>query len=134
MKKNFLGVGYAFEDRIEEKLIWSKTVIVNDAGQTPTRKLGKGEVFNQTTGSNLISNIDFDFTERIYHVEYFGIMDLLSKIGGLSASINPIIGYFIPLLTLHFLYKLAGIIDEKLAELQREEMLNLIYTAKKQFK
>ena len=61
-------------------------------------------------------------------------MDLLSKLGGLSASINPIIGYVIPLFTLHFLYKLAGIIDDKLEELQRDEMINLVEICRKQFK
>ena len=65
----------------------------------------------------MVQNIDFDFTERIYDVHYFGIMDLLSKLGGLRASILPILGYVAPLLTLHFLWSLAGIIDEKLAVL-----------------
>lgn len=111
-----MGVPYAFADRLEQKLLWRKSVVVNDAGQTPVRKLGKDEEFDQETSTALVSNIDFDFTERIYDVQYFGIMDLLSKLGGLRASINPIIGYIIPLMTLHFLYSLAGIIDEKLAE------------------
>ena len=78
------------------------------------------------TGSILVSNIDFDFTERVYDVHYFGIMDLLSKLGGLRASIIPIIGYFTPLIALHFFYSLAGIIDEKMSKYQLKEMLSLI--------
>ena len=84
---------------------------------TPIRKVGKNEEFDPKESSDLISNIDFDFTERIYDVSYFGIMDLMSKLGGLRASIMPILGYVAPLLALHFLYSLAGIIDEKMASL-----------------
>lgn len=61
-----------------------------------------------------MANIDFDFTERIYTIKYFGIMDVMSTLGGLRASILPLLGWFIPLMTLHFLYSLAGIIDEKM--------------------
>ena len=63
-----------------------------------------------------MSNIDFDFTQRVYDVHFYSIMDVLSKVGGLKASITPIMGYFLPLLTLHFLYSLAGIIDDKLED------------------
>ena len=63
----------------------------------------------------MVSNVNFEFTERIYDVEYFGIMDLLSKLGGLRASILPIIGYVAPFLALHFFYSLAGIIDDKMS-------------------
>lgn len=81
---------------------------MDDNGKTPLRQ----EMFK--TGTNIVSNIEFDFTERIYDIHYYGIMDVLSKLGGLRASIAPIIGYFVPLLTLHFLWSLAGIIDDKL--------------------
>lgn len=46
----------------------------------------------------------------------------------------PIIGYMTPLLTLHFLYSLAGIIDDKLNILQNDEMVNLIKTTRTQLK
>lgn len=107
---------------------------MDDVGRVPIRKIGVGEEFNATSGTSMLSNIDFDFTERIYDVRYFGIMDLLSKLGGLRASIMPMLGYFVPFLTLHFLWSLAGIINEKLADLQREEMLILIKISRKQIK
>ena len=68
------------------------------------------------TGTDIISNVEFDFTQRIYDVQYYSLLDVLSKLGGLRASILPIIAYFVPLLTLHFLYTLAGIIDDKLED------------------
>ena len=69
------------------------------------------------TGRSIVSNLDFDFTERIYEVQYYGLMDLLAKLGGLRASIAPMLGYIAPLLTLHFLYTLACIMDDKLEDI-----------------
>ena len=106
--------------------MYKKSVIVDDFQRTPKRLIGMGEDYDQKTGTDMVSNIDFDFTERIYVIHYFGIMDLLSKLGGLRASILPILGYAAPLLALHFLYTLAGIIDDKLGQFQQDEMLKLI--------
>lgn len=60
-------------------------------------------------------------------------MDIMSKLGGLRASIMPLVGFLVPLLTLHFLWSLAGIIDDKMEFNQRREMLSLIKIGKKQF-
>jgi len=61
-------------------------------------------------------NIDFDFTERIYNISYYTVLDIMAVIGGLKASIMPIIGYLAPLLALHFLMSLATIIENKMHE------------------
>ena len=53
-------------------------------------------------------------------------MDIMSKLGGLRASIIPILGYILPFLTLHFLYSLAGIIDDKITTDKQDEMLKMI--------
>ena len=71
--------------------------------------------FNST---DIVCNIDFDFTERVYFLKYFGFVDILAKLGGLYASILPIVGYFIPLFMLHFLYSIAVIIDNKMHDNQ----------------
>lgn len=102
----------------------------NDDFLTPPRILLPGE---KVKGTEIISNIDFDFTERIYKVHFYGIMDMLSQIGGLRASLLPILGFFAPLFTAHFLYSLAGIIQDKVAQNRYNEMLKLIDLAKKQF-
>lgn len=60
------------------------------------------------------SNIDFDFTERVYDVHFYDIVDLFAKLGGLRASILPILGYLTPILSLHFLWVLSGIVDKKM--------------------
>ena len=71
---------------------------MDDDGYTPLRPVYR------VSGTKIVSNIDFDYTQRIYDVHYYGFMDVLSKLGGLRASILPILGYFLPFLTLHFLY------------------------------
>ena len=101
---------------------------MNDFGKTPIR------LTERKVGSSIISNLDFDFTERIYDIQYRGIVDMFAKLGGLRASIAPLMGYFVPLLALHFLYSLAGILDEKLEDQQFNEMVNLIKTARNQFR
>ena len=107
-KKTIFGIPYEFEDKIDDHLLWRKSVVINDDFKTPLRP-------SNDEHTRVVSNIDFYFTERIYDIEYYGLMDLLSKIGGLRASIMPMIGYMGPFLALHFLYSLAGIIDDKLA-------------------
>ena len=79
------------------------------------------------------SNIDFDFTERIYDVHYYSFLDILSQLGGLRASILPILQYFMPLLTLHFLWKLANIIDNAMHQNQQNELLKLMKVINRQF-
>ena len=56
---------------------------------------------------NITIMIDHDFTERYYEIHYFKVMDILAIIGGLNASIGPILGLFMPLFMLAYLFQLA---------------------------
>ena len=56
--------------------------------------------------------IDFDFTQREYKYKYFDLDDIVAKIGGLRASIMPILNFFMPLVILYFLIELSKIIKE----------------------
>lgn len=114
------------QDIIWKRLIWRKTAKINDDHLTDVR--------TKYNRSSIQSNIDFDFTERIYDVQFYNWGDILSKIGGLRASILPILGYIMPLLTLHFLWSLAGIIDDKMHQNQQNEMYQLLNVSMKQFK
>ena len=119
----FLGFPTSYADRVETQVIWRKSVIVNDDQKTPIRMIDKND---DEFSDLIISNIDFDFTERIYDVHYFGVADVLAKLGGLSASILPFFTYIVPLMTLHFLYTLAGIISDKMRDLHDQEMISLV--------
>ena len=48
--------------------------------------------------------IDLDFTEKRYEIQEFGIMDMLSIIGGLNASIGPLLGLLTPFFIINYLY------------------------------
>lgn len=74
----------------------------------------------------MIMNVDFDFTQRRYSYNYFGVFDILAVLGGFRASIVPIVGVFMPLIYLHFLWSLAGIISTKIETEQENELVKLI--------
>ena len=117
-----MGFPTSYGDRVENKVIWRKSVVVNDDQMTPIRKLDENDEFY----NKIIANIDFDFTERVYDIHYFDFSDIMAKLGGLSASILPFFNILIPLLTLHFLYTLAGIISDKMRENHDQEMIGLV--------
>ena len=71
----------------------------------------------------------FDYTERVYTYSYFGISDILAKIGGLNASIMPIVGRFAPFFALYFMLELAAIIKDHLTKRHGEELKKFICLA-----
>ena len=73
-------------------------------------------MFNST---HIQSNIDFDFTERIYDVHYYGFKDIFVNLGGIKELLVHLFTYFIPFFTLSFLYDISGIIDKKMEENQQ---------------
>ena len=96
-------------------MYWKTSSDTNDDNQIPTR-----DKYNSTL---IQFNVDFDYTERIYNINYYTILDIMAILGGLKASIMPIFAYLAPLLALHFLMQLARIIDEKMHENQHIELL-----------
>ena len=69
--------------------------------------------------------IDTDFTEKNYEIHYFGYMDILGILGGLNASIGPILGIFSPLFIMNYLYLLALLIVGKYKEQYHDELVNI---------
>lgn len=65
-------------------------------------------------GTDIVLSLNMKFVERQYILNYYTLGDLLSKVGGLRASIMPIIGYFSPLFVLYFLLELARVIKKSL--------------------
>lgn len=103
---SFAGIPTSAQDIVSSKVLWRKTQNIDDDHFTGVRTK-----FNR---SLIQSNIDFDFTERVYDVHFYDFIDLLSKLGGLRASLLPILGYLMPLLSLHFLWRLSAIVDNKM--------------------
>ena len=68
---------------------------------------------SDVNGTDMIAITELDFTERQYTIKYYGIADILAKVGGMKASVLPIINSLLPLLAFYFLYCLACIISRK---------------------
>ena len=107
VKNKALGITFEWEDRIITNITFKKNLNINVQGKVPVHE---GTYFN---GSDVIIMIDHDFTERRYIIKYFGYADILSKIGGLSASIRPVLAAIAPLYIVLYLRTLAEIILDK---------------------
>lgn len=80
--------------------------------------------------STITVNLEFDFTERVFTLFYFSLSDILSIIGGLKASISPLLSSLTPLFILIFLIKLSYIIREKMEQNYKEEHHALLAVAR----
>lgn len=126
--KSLLGIPYSFDDNVIWELLWKQTIVRDDDFFTPIRFMVPDEQIN---GTDIISNIDFEFTERVYNIHFFGVIDILSQLGGLRASLMPLLGFFIPFFTIHFLYQLATIIQNSMKDKYHESANNLVQTTTK---
>jgi len=97
-------------------------------GRVPIHEGGEDDY----ESSDVIVMIDYEFTERNYIINYFGYMDILSKIGGISASISPVLGFCAPAFILFYLHSLSQIIIQK-HKVKYQEEVNQIYKDYKQF-
>ena len=69
--------------------------------------------------------IDHDFVQKYYEIYFFGYMDILSIIGGLNASIAPILGMLSPIFIINYLYQLSKIILGKYERQYHAELVIL---------
>jgi hypothetical protein len=82
-------------------------------------------------GTDMIANINYEFTERQYTLNYFGFKDILATVGGMRSSVLPIIGLLLPFLGLWFLMLIADIIIRNAAKNQQAELFKLAKTCHK---
>ena len=68
----------------------------------------KGNIYPFETKISM--NIDYERSVTTYN--YNGYGDIFTKLGGLKASLGPILGFITPFVMLYFLILLAGIIQE----------------------
>jgi hypothetical protein len=91
-------------DIVETQIFWKTSKDLNiDA------VLENSNTFNS---SNIVVKLNFEFTEQKFVLRYFTFLDILSRIGGLSASIGPVMRLAGPWLMLYFLQQLCGIIKD----------------------
>ena len=56
----------------------------------------------------------FDFTQRVFTINFFTVFDIMAVLGGFKSSLGPILTVFTPILTLMFLFQLSTIIRERM--------------------
>ena len=70
--------------------------------------------FNNTPGApNMVVQMSFNFVELEFIYKYHEVMDIISKIGGIQASLLPMLHSTAPFLTLLFCLQLSNIIRTK---------------------
>ena len=57
--------------------------------------------------------LNFDYIEKEFTTSYFSVMDIMSKVGGLQASVMPLMRIATPFFMLRFLLDLSVIIRNK---------------------
>lgn len=95
--KTFLGFVLEKEDVFEKILSWRRNLNIDAEYKVPV----KNSPFKDSTMTIMM---DTDFTEKNYEIHYFGYMDILGIIGGLNASIGPLLAQFGPLFIMNYLY------------------------------
>ena len=98
--KSVLGFVIETADIREKTLVYVKNTNVDENYKVPLKD-------TPFKSSDIIIMMDTDFTEKNYEIYYFGYMDILGIIGGLNASISPIIGLLAPLFIINYLITLA---------------------------
>ena len=116
--KSMFGINFAFEDLLIPSLNYKKNLNIDSNFKVPL----KDTPFET---SRIKIMLDHDFTEKYFEIFYFGYMDILASIGGINASIKPLIGIVGPIFILNFMYQLAKIIHEKYEDQYHEELVKL---------
>ena len=88
-------------------MIWKKVPAVNSDYNIDLKSPA------QFNNSNLVVQLNFEFTERVFVLDYTGVLDIMSKVGGLQASIMPIMRMVSPWIALSFMFQLSRIIRSK---------------------
>ena len=94
---------------------WNKAIDVNMDYKIP--------LSSDSNQTSVIVNVNFDFTEKIFTIEYVGILDIMQRIGGLYSSVWPIMRFLNPFLALAFLIALCKIIRENAKQLYQREVI-----------
>jgi len=74
------------------------------------------EKFRDQDEYSFYVGFDFDFTIQTYTYVYFSTVDVISKLGGIGATIKLVITMIAPLMVLKFMVAFAQIILRKAAQ------------------
>ena len=106
VSNKIIGIPYKWKHYIKRETVWKKVADVDEDNLALMKP--------KSNDSSVFAIIDFDYTERVYDLTYYGFVDVFAAFGGLLAVFKIWLGWITPLFVLHFLYELASIIDDKL--------------------
>lgn len=106
VETRILGVPITYKDENVNKVLYSTSP---DANQDY-----KSDVKPEYDGSNVVLNLNMKFVERMFIIHFYSVGDILSKLGGLRASIMPILSQFTPFFVIYFLFLLVGVIQRNI--------------------
>ena len=99
-------------------IIFQKTLQTDEDGRVPHR-----ESFNS---SKIMIQFQFDFTERQFTINYFGVVDVISTLGGINGFITPILAGITPLFMLVFLIEFAKYIGDMYDKDYKNELIKIL--------
>ena len=84
-------------DNIRRAVNWIRYADINADYRA---RIEAPDAFNS---SKIIVQLNFNFIEKEFTTKYFGVLDIMSKIGGLQTSVMPMIRMATPWFALVFL-------------------------------
>ena len=84
-------------DKIRRTVNWIRYADINVDYRA---RLEAPEFFNS---SKIVVQLNFNYIEKEFTTKYFGVLDIMAKVGGLQASILPIMRIATPWFALAFL-------------------------------
>lgn len=109
-----------------------KNLNINENGRVPVHDSIGGVAYFKNSDVNIM--LDHDFTEVQYTIKYFGFADIMSKIGGIVASLNPVMGILAPMLIIFYLSTLSQLILDKNKEKYEKELVEIYKEFQTMFK
>ena len=89
---NVLGVQIGSEDEYTNTVIWEPATNVDE-----NRKITMRDTYMSST---ILVKTNFDFTQRIYEINYIDSFDVVASLGGFRAAVTTLFGFCTPFVIL----------------------------------
>ena len=106
VSSSILGIPFAWNDVIDKKLLIHATDDFNVEYKCPTA--------SKFENTKIVFNLNMQFVENQFILQYYSFNDVFSTLGGLLSSIGLIVSQFQPLIVIYFLFLVANMIKRKM--------------------
>ena len=63
-------------------------------------------------GDDIFCKLNIDFNQEIHIYYYYGYIDSIAKLGGLIATVGPLLGILTPIFALVYIIKMMNIVKQ----------------------